>query len=1296
MRSSRICRDGAARGPVVTAAAAGWPSRLAARAAAVVAVVAVLLTMSAVRGVEALDPERGMSQYIRDRWGAEHGFPSGPVSAIAQTADGYLWIGTEKGLVRFDGVEFRLITHGPSSSSGPSPSSGAAGSTGQALPLGPVLGLATDADGGLWVRLQGQGLLRYRDGRLESVMGPPLEHEAATTAMIRSRGGDMLVSMLVNGTQRYRGGRFEPVVRVNALPPSPVIALAEGADGTIWLGTRDTGLFTLKGARVAPAPADAVLPDRKVNTLLALDSGGGPGGGRDDGGDVWIGTDSGAVRWRASTREVSHVSPLLDRVQALAMLRDRDGTVWIGTSRGLVRVAADDGRSGGARVGGTRGAPGSSGAGGGGAARARSGEGAGAGDLVVSSLDPFDSLDALESSDPRDPAALARRRGSASYGGRDSLQSLAWRESRASGIPRVPPARPVTALFEDREGSLWIGGPGGLERLRDSAFVTYGVGEGLPSDTVGPIFAAANGRLWFAPLDGGLAWLEGAGARPATAARVRQVSAAVLSADVVYSIAGGTVTERTQEIWIGRQRGGLTRLRVGAASTDGTDRAGGGESVGSAGSPGHAERAGGGTLAAETYTQRDGLAQDSVYAVMRSRDGAVWAGTLSGGVSRLEEGRDGQRGRFTTYTTADGLGSNTITALLEGADGTIWAGTSNGLSSLSRRPPDGQPSAVRAAPGRERWQTHGPREGLPAEAIHALFEDASGVLWIGTAAGLAYRRDGIIRTISTTRVAGSSTAGAGDGTGAAGSATGATTASTSTASTSTSGASPVPTSSTSIGDAAGDAGGALREPVFGLAQDRTGALWIATANRLLQVRPETLLRGVQDDDLREYGLADGLHELEGVRRHRSLTADARGRVWVALNRGLSMLDPTRAASRDAPALVQIQEVSVDGVVVDLGRASRRSEDAPANPAVGATVDAGTAFARTGAAQAAAPRIGPGAQRVTFAYAGLSLAVPERVRYRYRLDGFDRDWSAPVAAREAVYTNLAPGPYHFRVMASNSDGRWSAAEAGVRFEIAPAFWQTWWFRGTLLLAAGLAGLLIYRVRMHQVAHQLNVRFEERLDERTRIAQELHDTLLQGFLSASMQLHVAAAQVPADSPAKPRIGRVLELMQQVIEEGRHAVRGLRSTQGAEHDLEQAFSRIPQELVAPAAAAQAPVGFRVLVEGRSRPLHPLIRDEVYRIGREALLNAYRHAGAQSIEVALEYAPHHLRVRVRDDGRGIDDEVLRAGRDGHWGLSGMRERAERIGARLTVWSRPGAGTEIDLTIPGHRAFQKGSGEGP
>jgi signal transduction histidine kinase len=225
---------------------------------------------------------------------------------------------------------------------------------------------------------------------------------------------------------------------------------------------------------------------------------------------------------------------------------------------------------------------------------------------------------------------------------------------------------------------------------------------------------------------------------------------------------------------------------------------------------------------------------------------------------------------------------------------------------------------------------------------------------------------------------------------------------------------------------------------------------------------------------------------------------------------------------------------------------------------------------------------------------------------------------------------------------------------------------------------------YLFRLRPTFGEMRARLEERVAERTRIAQHLHDTVLQGIFSADMQLDVAVDQLPPNSPATLRLSRVLELMRHVMKEGRNAVRGLRSSSSGSDDLGQAFSRIPQDL-----GLEVQIDFRVIVLGSARKLRPLIRDEVYQIGRELLVNAFRHSRASCIEVELDYARKRFRMVVRDDGCGIDPQVLHAGREGHWGLPGIRERAERVGARLRVWSRPAAGTEVALSIPNSIAFE-------
>jgi len=216
---------------------------------------------------------------------------------------------------------------------------------------------------------------------------------------------------------------------------------------------------------------------------------------------------------------------------------------------------------------------------------------------------------------------------------------------------------------------------------------------------------------------------------------------------------------------------------------------------------------------------------------------------------------------------------------------------------------------------------------------------------------------------------------------------------------------------------------------------------------------------------------------------------------------------------------------------------------------------------------------------------------------------------------------------------------------------------------------------------QLNREQNLRLEERGKERARIARELHDTLFQGFLGASLLLHTAVEQMPADSPSKPSLSRALRLMYRVIDEGRVAIQGLRSPGIAATSLEQALLELRDQLT------PGDARFRIFIMGKPKALKPAIQEQIYLIGREAVHNALRHSGATSIEVEVEYSPRRLRVVVRDNGCGIDPQVLRSGRDLHWGLLGMRERAASVGAQLRIWSRPGAGTEVEISVPADTA---------
>jgi len=324
------------------------------------------------------------------------------------------------------------------------------------------------------------------------------------------------------------------------------------------------------------------------------------------------------------------------------------------------------------------------------------------------------------------------------------------------------------------------------------------------------------------------------------------------------------------------------------------------------------------------------------------------------------------------------------------------------------------------------------------------------------------------------------------------------------------------------------------------------------------------------------------------------------------------------------------------------------------------------------------------------YTALSLVAPEKVLFRYMLEPRDHDWQDAGNRRRAFYTDLPPGNYRFRVMACNNSGVWNEAGTFLDFYIKPAYYQTTWFRlscvGAFLLLLGA----LYQMRLRQVARKFNLRMEERVGERTRIARDLHDTLLQSFQAVLLKFHSVTYVQGLPNEAHRKLEGALDQAEQAITEARDAVQGLRSSTVITNDLAQAISAFGEELAVAQTGPNRP-DFRVTVEGKSRDLVPLVRDEIHRIACEALQNAFRHAQATQIEVEIMYERRQVRLRIRDNGKGIDKKVVEGGgRAGHYGLPGMRERAELVGGDLVVWSKRDSGTEIELTIPAPIAYAR------
>ncbi len=962
-----------------------------------------------------------------DIWDTARGFPGGYVYSITQTVDGYLWIGTSKGLLRYDGLSFVTIERDPSTET-----------------KAPVLGVVADSSGQLWAIDDRTHLFRYAAGLLKGPLPDNGKHQVRVAALNKTRDGWLLFASELQGLIEYEHGEARPLMEPSLVPSRPT-ALAQTADGTVWIGTREAGVFRLTAVR-SPQEVQrlAGLMNVRVNCLLPI-------------GDstLLIGTDKGLL----SLHNGNLIRETLPEVgtEILALTKGQKGDVWIGAHEQVFKAHAKD-------------------------------------------IDTEGRIHALD--------------------------HLAVRGT-------------VTALFEDRDGNLWIGEPETIERHRDGEFATYLSTGGLPCGNCGAIYVDQQERVWFAPWDGGLFRFS--------QSRVQPIQVAGLNNDTVYSITGGD-----DEVWVARKNGGLTRFRL-----QGDD------------------------LQASTYTRQNGLAEDAVYSIYREPDGTVWAGTPNAGLSRF------RAGRWHTFTTKDGIPSNSISAITGNAAGEIFVGTANGIAELKNH----------------HWISYTARSGLPPGTVESLSLDTD-TLWIGTSRGISFLRSGAIH---------------------------------------------VPLGAPT----------ALYGEILGIVESE-GWLWVTTRDRVLRVKCAAMLKqAFAEGDYREFGVTEGLPSSAGVKRNRSVVLDNRGRIWFSLEQGISVLQPSAFDGPAFPVTIRMDGLLVDGKLI---------------------------------AAASHIRIPAGQHRLTFRYAGVNVSNPEAVRYRYRLDGADSAWSEPTALREIDYTNIPPGPFRFQVTARNNSGVWNEAGTFLDFSIAPAYYQTNWFRALSMAAVLVLVWGLYRLRLQQLARRLTVGLEASVSERMRIARELHDTLLQNLHGLMFQFQAARSMLPNQpEQAVEVLDTAIGATEQTITDSRNAIQHLRSELTGEGDLGQWLTATGQELAHSLNAnVHAPV-FRLTVEGERKALSAAPQDEVCRITREILRNAFQHARARLIEVEIRYDTRELRVRIRDDGKGIDPPVLQAGGTaGHWGLRGVRERAQQIGARLNFWSEAGAGTEVELTVPAAVAYEK------
>jgi signal transduction histidine kinase/ligand-binding sensor domain-containing protein len=436
----------------------------------------------------------------------------------------------------------------------------------------------------------------------------------------------------------------------------------------------------------------------------------------------------------------------------------------------------------------------------------------------------------------------------------------------------------------------------------------------------------------------------------------------------------------------------------------------------------------------------------------------------------------------------------------------------------------------------------------------------------------------------------------------------------------------------------------LHDAIF----DRYENLWLYMQCGLVRIARTDLATWLRDPSLvvptMLLDAEDGVDSFDAPFGGSARTPD--GVLWFANSVGLQKVDPDSAARPGNPPPVHVEQFTADGKHYDTGEVIQ---------------------------------LPPLTGDIQIDYAGLSFVAPDKVRFRYKLDGFDRGWMDAGLRRQAFYTTLPPGDYRFHVIASNNNGAWNDVAASLSFTLAPAFYQTVWFK----LLCGLVILallwLIVQVRVRQVAGQVRLRQSIQYSERLRIARQLHDSLLQSVQGLMLRFSSAAHAVPNELPIRRVFEELLDRSDDVIAQARHSIQDLREREKRSLELAQEITELGQEL---GSDESAPVTVTVLTNGKPYELNSDTHENVLLIAREAMLNSFRHANAHAIEVQIDYLRAEFKISVRDDGRGIDERVVKNGREGHWGLRGMRERAAAIHGRLRILSKSGAGTQVEIVV--------------
>jgi signal transduction histidine kinase len=665
-------------------------------------------------------------------------------------------------------------------------------------------------------------------------------------------------------------------------------------------------------------------------------------------------------------------------------------------------------------------------------------------------------------------------------------------------------------------------------------------------------------------------------------------------------------------------------------------------------------------LAVASFSIAEGLHADDVGSVLASRNGAVWIGN-AGALDSLHEGK------WFSIQRQNGLPGGKVTSLLEDRSGLLWIGVDNGLFVYEH----GRFSAIRGQGG-----------GLKGIVI-AMTQDHNGDIWAelpGNPARLIrIRNRKVIETLTASQIPAAFTVMADPQDGlwvtpfegglaryrqdrlemipARG-----------------------PTGAGTIYNLLADSGGTIWgaaknalvgwrkgriqvlsvanglpcDHIYSIVSDSRNALWLYAQCGLITItrpelerwwaHPETTVK------TRTFDVFDGVQAAPASFRP-SAARSLDGRLWFANDSILQMIDPSHLEDNPVPP-----PVHVETIVADTKNYLPRG----------------------------ALRLPPLTRDIEINYTALSFVTPQRVRFRYKLEGHDAVWQEAAARRSAFYMNLSPARYRFHVIACNNDGVWNERGAVLDFTIPPAWYQTVWSKVVGLLAVCALCYLLYRRKVRQVAASLKIRFDERLEERTRLARDLHDTLIQTIQGSKMVADNAREEPDDLARMQKAVDLLAEWLGRAILEGWAALASLRSSTTEGNDLAESLRQAGDD-----GRIKTLIDVSVSLRGKSKEMHPIARDEVYRIGYEAIQNACAHSGGTHVSVELEYG-QYLRLRVRDDGRGMDQNTLRFGKAGHFGLQGMRERAARIGGKLTLSSSQDKGTEVNLLVPGKVIFKQ------